>query len=262
MTRAAVVLYATVALAVLHAQEPPTFDVVSIKLNTARSGRSGIQSGSDGAFVATNVTLHRLILDAFGVQASQLVGGPDWMTTERFDVIATGQKDDGRNGERERAMLAERFHLATHTEMRDRPVFNLVMLRADRKLGPSIRPATIDCHGGGVDDPDKARREANVTPCGLRASGGRQGASLLGGGRTLPEIARILADYGADRQVFDKTGLTGSFDFELKWANQAVNADDVTFFTAIQEQLGLKLEAATAPVEVTVIDRVEHPEPN
>ena len=99
MTRAAVVLYATVALAALHAQEPATFDVVSIKLNTARSGRSGMQSGSDGAFVATNVTLHRLILDAFGVQASQLVGGPDWISTERFDVIATGQKDDGRNGE-------------------------------------------------------------------------------------------------------------------------------------------------------------------
>ena len=62
--------------------------------------------------------------------------------------------------------------------------------------------------------------------------------------------------------MFDKTGLTGSFDFELKWANQAANADDVTFFTAIQEQLGLKLEPATAAVEVTVIDRVERPEPN
>lgn len=247
---------------VLHAQEPATFEVVSIKPNNTGGGRSGIQSGTDGAFLATNVTLRRLILDAFGLQDSQLVGGPDWISTDRFDVVGTGQKDDRRNGERERAMLADRFHVVTHTEKHERPVFNLVLLRADRSLGSAIKPAAIDCHGG-VDDPDKARREANLTGCGLRTSGNRQGTTVLGGGRSMAEIARMLADFGAERQVFDKTGLNGFFDFELKWVNQpGTNAEDVTFFAAVQEQLGLKLEAATAPVEILIIDRAERPDPN
>ena len=158
-------------------------------------------------------------------------------------------------------MLADRFKLTAHTEMRDRPVYLLMPARTDKRLGASMTPATIDCSGDA--DPGTRRREAGMNICGLRTSTGRNGGTVTGGGLTMERIATTLANYGAERAVIDRTGLTGIFDFQLKWVNQpSGNAEDVSFFTALQEQLGLKLEPGTAAVEVLVIDRVERPEPN
>jgi len=158
-------------------------------------------------------------------------------------------------------MLADRFKLTAHTEMRDRPVYLLMPARADRRLGPSMTPATIDCSGDG--DPGARRREAGQNVCGLRTTTGRNGGTVSGGGLTMERIASTLANYGAERSVIDRTGIAGIFDFQLQWVNQPTgNADDVSFFTAVQEQLGLKLEPGNAPVEVLVIDRAERPDPN
>jgi uncharacterized protein (TIGR03435 family) len=134
-------------------------------------------------------------------------------------------------------MLADRFKLAAHTEMRDRPVYLLMPARADKRLGPSMTPGTIDCSGDG--DPGARRREAGMNTCGLNTSTGRNGGTIRGGGLTMERMATTLANYGTDRPVIDRTGIAGIFDFQLKWVNQPTgNADDVSFFTAVQEQLG------------------------
>ena len=258
-------LLVTFALAVLIAakaggQEPATtFDVVSVKPNLSGQGQSGTDS-RPGRIEATNVTLRSLILRAFGKQEFEVVGGPDWVTTDRFDIAARGSADADR-GAQLQAMLADRFKLATHIEQRDRPVYLMVAVRADKKLGTTMTPATIDCSGGG--DPGARRREAKMNVCGLNTSTGRNGGTVSGGGLSMERIAATLANYGADRPVIDRTGIEGIFDFQLKWVNQPTgNAEEVSYFTAVQEQLGLKLEPTTASVDVLVIDRVEHPDPN
>jgi uncharacterized protein (TIGR03435 family) len=259
--RRILLLLITVGALTLKAQEPQqTFDVVSVKPNLSGVTGSGTESRPDGSFTATNVSLRALILQAYNKQEFQVVGGPEWLPTERFDVVARGPASNAR-GAQLQAMLADRFKLLAHLEQRDRPVYLLVPARSDRRLGPSIMPAAIDCSGGG--DPGKQRREAGLAICGLRTNTGRNGGTVRGGGLTIERIATTLANYGADRLVLDRTGLEGIFDFELKWVNQPTgNAEDVSFFTAVQEQLGLKLDAGTAPVEVLVIDRAERPDPN
>jgi uncharacterized protein (TIGR03435 family) len=256
----AVVLACGAIVSVAAQDASLTFDVVSVKPNLTGVTGSGMTSRPDGSFEATNITLRALILNAYGMQENQVVGGPEWLPTDRFDIVAR-PASDGPRGPRLQAMLADRFKLKTHTEMRERPVYLLVPARTDRRLGPSIMPATIDCSGGG--DPGKQRRDAGLTTCGLQTSTGRNGGTVRGGGLPMARIATTLANYGADRLVLDRTGIDGIFDFELKWVNQPTgNADDVSFFTAVQEQLGLKLEAGTAPVEVLVIDGAERPDPN
>jgi uncharacterized protein (TIGR03435 family) len=247
--------------ATLAAQEPsPTFDVVSVKPNLTGVTGSGTASRPDGSFEATNVTVRSLILTAYNMQENQLVGGPDWLATDRFDVLGRSA-DDGPRGPRLQAMLADRFKLLVHRETRERPVYFLVPARTDRQLGPSMMPATIDCSGG--DDPGRRRQQAGLAICGLQTSTGRNGGTVRGGGLPMSRIATTLANYGADRLVIDRTGIDGIFDFELKWTNQPTgNVDDVSFFTAVQEQLGLKLEAGSAPVDVLMIDRAERPDPN
>jgi uncharacterized protein (TIGR03435 family) len=253
---AAIVLTASAA----SAQAPATtFDVVSVKPNLTGESGSGTDSKPD-RISATNVTLRSLILRAYNKQEFQVLGGPEWIANDRFDVVARGSANSDR-GAQLQAMLADRFKLTTHTEMRDRPVYFLVAARADKRLGPAVTPATIDCSGD--QDPGARRREAGLNICGLRTSTGRNGGTVTGGGLTLERIAATLANYGADRPVIDRSGIDGIFDFTLKWVNQPTgNAEDVSFFTAVQEQLGLKLEPGTAPVEVLVIDRAEHPDPN
>jgi len=251
----------TCGATMVAAQEPSlSFDVVSVRPNLTGVTGSGTTSRPDGSFEASNVTLRSLILNAYNMQENQVVGGPDWLVSDRFDILARST-DSGPRGPRLQAMLADRFKLLVHRETRERPVYFLVPARSDRQLGPSIMPATIDCSGG--DDPGKRRQQAGLASCGLQTSVGRNGGTVRGGGLPMPRIATTLANYGADRLVIDRTGIDGIFDFELKWINQPTgNADDVSFFTAVQEQLGLKLETGTAPVEVLVIDRAERPDPN
>lgn len=241
-------------------QEAATvFDVVSVKPNLSGETQSGTESLPD-RINATNVTLRALILRAFGKQEFEVVGGPDWVSTDRFDVAARGPSGADR-GAQLQAMLADRFKLVAHVEKRERSVYAMVPVRQDKRLGAAMVPAAIDCSGGG--DPGARRREANLNLCGLRTSTGRNGGTVSGGGLPMERIAATLANYGADRPVIDRTGIEGIFDFDLKWVNQPTGSpEDVSYFTAVQEQLGLKLEPTTALVDVLVIDRAEHPDPN
>jgi uncharacterized protein (TIGR03435 family) len=253
--------FALSTLVALGAQEPATtFDVVSVKPNLSGETGSGTESLPD-RINATNVTLRALILRAFNKQEFEVVGGPEWLASDRFDFVARGPGNSDR-GAQLQAALADRFKLMTHTETRERPVYFLVPGRPDKRLGPAMTVATIDCSGDA--DPGARRRAANMNLCGLSTSTGRNGGTVRGGGLNMDRMASTLANYGGtDRAVINRTGIDGIFDFELKWVNQPTNnAEDVTFFTAVQEQLGLKLEPATAAVEVLVIDRAERPDPN
>lgn len=162
-----------------------------------------------------------------------------------------------------RSLLEDRFRLAMHRETREVPIYALVVARSDGRLGPQIRrPATDFCARRA-----KEAEKGNPQPfgegyqvCGMR--GNDQG--LTAGAFPIRGFANFLASEVA-RIVIDRTGLTGEWDFELKWSPpnaQSPDPDRPSIFTALEEQLGLRLEPMTGPVEVMVIDRVELPTPN
>ena len=163
-----------------------------------------------------------------------------------------------------RALLRDRFKLAAHVEQRDLPVYNLTLVRPAGQLGPFLERSTFDCNNLTARKQEAAAASA-ARPgrmlCGFTDSGG----TLDGGGLGMETLAQILAG-PAGRPVFDRTGLTGGYNVLLKWTptlgTDAPPGDAVSIFTAVQEQLGLKLDSATAPLDVVVIDRIERPSEN
>jgi uncharacterized protein (TIGR03435 family) len=229
---------------------PKAFDVASVKLNT--SGNSGrmLSPLPGGRFVATNVTLRQLIAFAFGVPNTHfemiVIGGPDWIDADRFDVearVTTGDIPRGQSGPLVRALLEGRFQLRAHRETRDRQIYQLLVDRPDRRLGPGLRISTTDCR---------------VARCGLLQAPGSAG----GLGVTIPQLADALAPF-AGRLIVDRAGLEQAFDIDLKWTPEATPASDAPgLTTAIREQLGLRLESARGPVDVLVVDGVSRLTPN
>jgi uncharacterized protein (TIGR03435 family) len=264
---------------VLGAQTPssPAFEVASVKPNKTGDQRVmiGIQPG--GRFNASNVPLRMLLRQAFNVQEFQLVGGPDWLGSERFDVVAKAPEGDFNADAMRpmlRALLVERFKLAFHNETRDMPVYALVKARPDGKLGPKLTPASVDCsatgrrRGGG---PPPAPPQPGEKPeCGFMIGLGRMSV----GGMPISNLVQALSPQ-VGRIVLDKTELPGAYDFELTYAPEPlgiggpppllngapppVDPNAPTLFTALQEQLGLKLDSQRGPVDVVVIDHVEQP---
>jgi uncharacterized protein (TIGR03435 family) len=234
------------ALAVpLAAQAPPAFDVASIRLNTSGTPRSGTQSLPGGRVTVTNQPLRSMIRTAYGANDLEVVGGPDWIDRDRWDVLATaaaGSPIDAPWQAMLKTLLEERFKLRAHLESRERPIYRLVLARDGKRLGPDIRPT-----GCRDDELDCGRLSANTN--GIRSG------TITGVARTMAQIGTGLSDY-AERRVFDATGLDGRYDFELRWDQ------DTLIFTALQEQLGLKLEPASGPVDVLFIDGVEKPTPD
>jgi uncharacterized protein (TIGR03435 family) len=170
-----------------------------------------------------------------------------------------------------RVVLAERFGLVVHTEERNMPIYALTLVRADGPLGPDLRRSTTDCTG---------KRSSTVggrVQCGILVSQAPTSASLRGGGTTMTEFVRLFGDF-LDRPLIDHTGLTGTFDLELQFAALrssvpgasvpgglavAGDADQIpNVFTAVQEQLGLRLESRRAVAQVLVIDDVSEPSEN
>jgi bla regulator protein blaR1 len=251
--------------AVFAGQEFPTenatvlaFDVVSIKSldGIARSRMRGARQ-SQGRFARAAATLRQLVQYAYDVQPLQVTGGPGWVSTSRFQVDARTERTTTPAQMRAmvRQMLAERFALKAHTDVRDRPIYRMVVARADGKLGPAIYHID-DAECGG----------SNPQPCDLAAwSGG-----LMSSGMGLQQLAVTLFNRsqstGIDRLVIDQTGLAGMFGFTLMFSSSFDTvphvSNDPSIFTALREQLGLKLEPARGPVELIVIDSVERPTAN
>lgn len=270
---------------------PPAFEVASVKPNTSGPVQRG-GGPQPGRFVRTNVTLRQLIQMAYSQQAfdrREISGGPDWIDSERFDIEA--KIDDGQAGNLGRlylpdgkgspglayqmvkALLADRFKLVVHSETSDRPVYALVLARADRRMGPQLQRSAVDCDAvmaaivanGRPPGPVKT---GGAPPCSMGGGAGR----LMGNALTMQQIGNGLSPY-VNRVVRDRTGMAGNFDLDLAWTpapgeyaglgpfdhNAPAAAEATSIFTALQEQLGLRLEATTGPVDVIVVDRAERP---
>jgi len=261
------------------------FEVATVRQNT-NSVRSGPGfSGQPGRFSAQDVTLQDLITFAYELQAFEIFGAPNWATSDRFDIGATmqppptGSAPGPRNRRLLRALLAERFALVAHEERREMAVYTLVMARPDRKLGARLRPFEGVCAEKIAAPPSMPPQlpaqlpppSKDPSPCILGVGVGRLSAR----GTSLSDLSRSLATFAAiRRRVIDRTNLTGQFDFDLEWtpiatptgvpgslANDRADGPP-NIFTALQEQLGLKLESTKEVILVLVVDRVNQPTEN
>lgn len=264
--RYALTLCLTAAMASLAAQPAPqlAFDVVSIRQNNSGSTGGGGGPRPGGGYVLTNSLPRTLISIAYGIPAGRVVGGPGWLITDRYDISARGKETPTRDeaAQMVRSLLIDRFRLAAHVEQRPLPVWFLVNARIDGQLGPGMRRSAVDCR-----DPEARKKAYASAPPNARIVCGFQEppGAFIGGGIELSTLVGVLGS-ASGRPVLDKTGLSGQFDVDLKWTpalgTDAPAGEAVSIFTAVQEQLGLKLENGTAPLDVVVIDRIERPSEN
>jgi uncharacterized protein (TIGR03435 family) len=228
------------------AQETASFEVASIKFHPGPITMSG--GGIHGVTLSdTALTLLNLIEDAYALRRDQISGGPSWIDSDHYDVIAKAEGEGTLAGERAmqmlRTLLTDRFQLKVHRETKETPVFELVV----GKGGPKLKASSADAKGRNFVS-------ANSAGMHMEATNG-----------TMEKLARQLS-VTAGRPVIDKTSLAGYYAYTLDWlpANLTPQPDsDIpSIFTAVQEQLGLKLESAKAPVEMLIIDRAEKPSEN
>ena len=234
--------------------KPLTFEVVTIKPDTTSRGWR-LQATPDG-YTGTWVSLYKLVQEAYGIFDSKLVvGGPDWIDKDKFDLEAKfdpASIPDAKDitfrqrADMLRQVLADRFQLKVHFEKRDFPTFNLVVAKG----GPKLTPTPVDKITMTVSGPSCLHRNAQFSLEGC----------------TMGALADSLR-YAAGRTVIDQTGLTGRYTMELHYTPDNTAADSPlaggpSIFTAVQEQLGLKLEPSTAPLDVLVIDSAQKPSEN
>ena len=257
-----------VGAAVLSAQAPTAiststdvaFEVTSVKPNNSGDTNSST-GGRGGNFRATNVTLRRLIIYAYRLREFQLAGGPGWLTVDRFDIQARAPENaKADNPAMTRALLKDRFKLVAHTETREEQIYALVVARADGRLGSAMKPSTRDCQPAQPGAP---------SACGMNVSTSDSGGRLTATGQSVASLAAALGSFGLSRMVFDRTRLTGNFDFELQWTPDNLRSaaaspagDSPSIFAALQEQLGLRLESQRGPVEFLIVDSAERPTPD
>jgi uncharacterized protein (TIGR03435 family) len=239
----------------MAADAPTVFEVATVK-PAAPPPFPGFQlfTVRGPEVLAINTTTAALIRFAYGVQTRQVSGGPSWIENDRFDVTGRPQAEGVPNNEQMRglikSLLVDRFKLAVHTEKRDLPAYLLTVGKQGHKL-----------------------TQNTSNPNGL-ASTVRTGLGVISAtNANMGHFAALLQSSVLDRPVVDRTGLPGRFDFMLNWTpDQSPSSAAPTtppdpnappgFFTAIQEQLGLRIESQTAPVDVIVIDRIERPSDN
>ena len=250
-------------------QARPTFEVASIKRNVSGDQNSSITQQPGGRIVVTNNTLYNLIRNAYGIQRFELVPGkqvPSWIDSDRWDILAKEPDlaPQSLMQLRLRSLLEDRFKVVARRETREMAIYELVIARSDGQLGPQLKRSGDECERAAKA---RASGEPSTLPpggfCGTRANNGV--VSMRG----VP-LANFVRNMGGltGRFVIDKTGLTGPYDLDLQWipdpalgpaAPQGAQGDGASLFTAIQEQLGLKLVATRGPVEVLVLDSAERP---
>ena len=246
----------------IHAQSAPqdqAFDVASIRRSESldAGGTLAVQPG--GRFFARNIPVRSLISTAYEVPANRVLDVPAWTLDERYIVEARAEGD--LTWERARPMLIsllrDRFRVIARKETRELPIYTLVTARPDRTLGPRMRRSDVDC----LNAEARAKAQAAAAPdrlvCGIRFATGR----LTGGSMSIANLVSSLTG-ASGRPVIDRTGIAGTFDIELEWAATPDVPDAVSIFTAVQEQLGLKLESDKAALDVVVVERVERPTEN
>jgi uncharacterized protein (TIGR03435 family) len=260
--------------------DPPQFDVVSVKASRADNA-PGFRASPSGRFEWQSVALESMISIAhqtFAFDEVEIVGLPDWARRARFDIVAqtgTGTPPIGANGfpttlaTMIRTMLAERFRLAAHREQQERSAFLLQTLRGGEP-GPALKPVDGDC-GTALANLTRGRPTTQRLNRGPDCSFGGGPGRMQGNAISLEMFSRVLGRL-LSRPVVNRTGLTGSFDLDLSYridpAGQAtagaqpVDPDAPSIFTAVQEQLGLRLVSGRALVDVLVVDAVASPTPD
>jgi uncharacterized protein (TIGR03435 family) len=237
MTKAAALVL--IGCAIAPAQQPLAFELATIKPLQGYVNARGSASGP--RITLSGYALEGLLMDAYGVESWQLVGGPVWRDTDPFEIVAKAPGDTAPTPEQSRQMLRtlleDRFKLKVHRELRDAPVYALVVA----KNGPKLKKST-------ANDP-------------LFTGSGRE---MKFQKLTMDFFAKQLSSSaGLGRPVLDKTGLTGEWDFTLRFMrNPPPDSNIPGVFTALQEQLGLKLESQKAQVEHLIIDHAEKPSAN
>jgi uncharacterized protein (TIGR03435 family) len=223
------------------------FEVASVKESTSLEAGGTMRIMPDGGVRVQHLPARSLVTIAYRLQPYQLVNAPGWASETRYNIEAKPAASAAREQmfEMLQALLVDRFRLAFHRESREVDGFALVRVRADR-LGPDLTPSELNCE-----------RDMATTPkC-------RQGGITLDtmttyGAPIWNLLQLVIAKAGAP--VSDETGLTGTYDLRLRWSNDVAPSDDrLSIYTALQEQLGLKLERRRVTTDVVVVDRLERP---
>jgi uncharacterized protein (TIGR03435 family) len=255
------------------------FDVASVKVNQSGRMSSSLVFSAGGRFTATNATLRELIQVAHGLQDRELAIDQDWLSKNRFDVVAKAEGNPPIDQVRGmiRRLLVDRFKVVTHIEPRRVPVYALVVARTDRRLGANLHPSTVDCAAIGTSGAQPQPRFGDPLRCEMFDAA--VPPRFLAAGVTMAQLTSRLA-LQVDRIVVNRTGLTGAFDFDLQWTPEIfrkptnpgdppirfngleINPNGPSIYTALQEQLGLKLEAQEAPVDILVVDSANQPTPD
>ena len=265
---------------------PLAFEAASVKMNKSGSPQGFDKISPGGRFTATNLSLEYLIRFAYersprsrGLEPFEVVGGPDWIRSDRFDVNTTASRPVSLTELRSmlQALLVERFQLKLHYETRQAPVYRMVVAQRN-KLGPQLRHTQTDCANVAAD-PTRGITPGQSEPCGYfgpspTAPMGSDRAYQAIRGLTMTDFALRLYPY-LGRRVIDETGLSGFFDGEFEFTSEIVmpppppgqpNPYDgrvlPSIFAVLPQQLGLKLDSQRGPVEIIIVDSAAHPSDN
>jgi uncharacterized protein (TIGR03435 family) len=243
------------------------FEVASIKPAAEHADGMWIRSTPGGRVTVTNMTLKQLIVSGWQVLPSQISGGPQWVDSARYDISAKAEKsfEEGDLPLMIQSLLADRFQLKIRREMKELPTYALVLANKGGKLGSGL----TESKPGSCTPADTSKPPPIPKPGKQPAIGCGGVAVRLRGfaGESVP-ISRFawLLSRVLGRVVIDRTGLTGNFDVNLEWTLDDIQAaSDGTgpsIFTAVQDQLGLKLESQKGPVEILIVERAEKPSEN
>jgi len=268
MRPAAAVLVSLILAGSEPAQEPAVSYVASVKRNRDTQPRGGSEYSPGGRFTATAITVQTLIRLAYVVLDLQVVGAPGWMATDRFDITAKSD-DNPAPGQAAllQALLKDRFQLEVHRETRQMAEFALAVANKEQKLGPGLVRSDFDC-AAYRNAPHPPPEPGRTAPCSGRISRNAISARSI----SMDQLASSLTPF-VRRLTMNRTGLTGGFDVELSWTPEPPTGaappdpsrDDTpggSIFSALQEQLGLKLVSERGAVEVLVIDRLQAPSEN
>ena len=292
---AALVLMVPVAHGVIgHAQQvndpviarmdaTDTFEFASVKQNLSGDGQRGIGFQAGGRFRARNMTVRGIIAAAYGLPQPlpmfRVVGGPNWIDSDRYDVDAAARSEVAgtltppwppRGQSMLRALLIDRFAIAVRQEMRNLPAYELVLARPPATLGRQLRISTgTDCVPAPTASGNAASSGVAVIACG---GFGFTPPQVNGRYLTMDQLARFLTLNVVERPVINRTALPGYYSWDLEFVRGLTTAPvgpgdpsapaGPSIFTALTEQLGLKLEPTTAPLDVVVVDAVNRPTPN
>ena len=282
LNAAALATILALAPASAHAQTGgATFEVASVKPSRPDAPRGGFGIAPGGRFQAEGMTLADLMTIAFSegvpIRRFQITGGPGWLDTDRFDIVAKTNSETPPLGPQMASMirnlLIDRFKVVARQETKDAPIYVLGLARTDGQLGPKLKRASFRCPMPGEGPPPPSEAEALRQQCVYRVGYG----VLTGRGVAMSTLAYSIANfYGIGRLVVDRTGLAGGYDMDMEWApltqfrqpgnldppadaaDRPVNAGP-TIFVALRDQLGLSLESSRGPVPTVVVERAEKP---